>query len=315
MAVKQNTVWQDINLPEDLRKILTAAKKVIVPRNKQELIELSLGNQPGDTYEVSYDIPGKGSFTEAIVHRCRNGVSANYTESYMRRRDPDCMLISDNQPTDKTKYSERFKQPFSEIRQEVLDWLSEQELILLPFHAGSIELNCGSFLVGPANAAFFAAALAEIQGMVGADELKADFSPKAVIYLAPTFRHTHCDGKQVVIHNRNSECHEIFSLNLYPGPSAKKGVYGLLLTLGEKEGWVTAHGSAVLVTTPYDNEFVIMHEGASGGGKSEMLQYPHREPDGRLLIGENIQTGKRRYIPLFQGCSLNPITDDMALCN
>jgi hypothetical protein len=53
------------------------------------------------------------------------------------------------------------------------------------------------------------------------------------------------------------------------GPSAKKGLYGVLLTQGEKEGWVTAHCSAVQSISPYDNIKTFMHEGASGGGKSE----------------------------------------------
>ena len=43
--------------------------------------------------------------------------------------------------------------------------------------------------------------------------------------------------------------------------------------------------------TPYDNVVAFMHEGASGGGKSEMLEQAHREPDGRLLMGENVVTG------------------------
>lgn len=58
-----------------------------------------------------------------------------------------------------------------------------------------------------------------------------------------------------------------------------------------------------------------MHEGASGGGKSEMLQQPHRQPDGRLLLGENIVTGDKRYIELPRTCDLQPVTDDMALCH
>ena len=82
------------------------------------------------------------------------------------------------------------------------------------------------------------------------------------------------------MHNRMAELHEIHSLNLYPGPSAKKGVYGVLLTIGESEGWITAHGSTVEVVTPYDNIVTIMHEGASGGGKSEMLEHVQRQADG-----------------------------------
>lgn len=308
-------IWQKMALPAEIEDLLGSAKSVTVPKDKNHLIKLAMGGEGADTFEVSYDVPGKGKYVEAVVHHCRNGVSANYTESYMRRRDPDCMLIADDLPTDKPKYADRFNKPFTQLKGDVFDWIKEQDLIVLPFFSGSQELGYAGLLIGPLNAAFFAAALAEIQGMVPADQVNEKFKPKSITYLAPTFRHTDCDGKQVVVHYRSDEYHEIFSLNLYPGPSAKKGIYGVLLNLGEKEGWLTAHGSAVMVTTPYDNEFAIMHEGASGGGKSEMLQYPHREPDGRLLLGENTVSGKKRYIPLFQGCTLNPITDDMALCH
>ena len=140
------------------------------------------------------------------------------------------------------------------------------------------------------------------------------FSPRAIIFLAPPFRHTHCDGKQIVIHNRTPDIHEIHSLNLYPGPSAKKGVYGVLLNIGETEGWVTAHASTVAVVTPYDNIITIMHEAASGGGKSEMLENAHRQTDGRLLLGTNIITNEQSFLAMGQTCGLNPITDDMALC-
>ena len=85
-----------------------------------------------------------------------------------------------------------------------------------------------------------------------------------------------------------TDLHEVFSYNLYPGPSAKKGIYSVLLDIGEREGWVTAHASAARIITPYENEMVMMHEGASGGGKSELLQDVHRAADGRVLLGVNI---------------------------
>jgi len=125
----------------------------------------------------------------------------------------------------------------------------------------------------------------------------------------------------VVVHNRRFEeevgLHELFSYNLYPGPSAKKGVYGMLLTLGEREEkpWTTAHCSTVEVVTPYENATVIMHEGASGGGKSEMLEQMHREADGSLLLGVNLVTDDVRTLTLPRGCDLRPVTDDMALCH
>ncbi len=317
MAIYEGKQFPETVFLPEMRRILEAAPRVVTVDAKEDLVRLSLGDGDADVFEVAYDVPGKGRYVEAVVDRCRNGVAVNYPEPYMRRRDPESMVIADDRPTDKRRFDKVFEEQgisFEAFREEVLAWLADQELIVLPFFSGGEDLRYGSLLIAPLNAAFFAAALADLQGMIPWNALPANFSPKVAIYLAPTFRHTHCGGKQRVVHNRTEACHEIFALNLYPGPSAKKGVYGALLSLGEKDDWITAHGSTVLVTTPYDNEFVIMHEGASGGGKSEMLQYPHRQPDGRLLIGENVLTGKRRYIPLFQGCALRPVTDDMAAC-
>lgn len=309
----QNTARQKIKFPPAIEAVLEQAPSIIFPESKPHLVELALGEK-GDFFEVKYDVPGHGEILEATVARCRNGVAINYPESYMRRRDPDTMIIADNQPSDKPHFSSRFSGDFGDFRQEILDWLKKQDLIVLPFYAGSPDLGYQSLMIGPRNAAFFAAGLADLQGMIPAAEVPEGFDPRAIIYLAPPFRHTHCDGKQIVIHNRLDGQHELFSLNLYPGPSAKKGIYGVLLSLGEKEGWTTIHGSAVRVITPYDNEVHIVHEGASGGGKSEMLQYPHREADGRLLLGENTITGEKSFIAMFQGCGLNPVADDMALC-
>ena len=59
--------------------------------------------------------------------------------------------------------------------------------------------------------------------------------------LYTSFRHTHFGGKQVVVHNRLPDLHEVFSYNLYPGPSAKKGIYSVLLDIGEQEGLSLIH--------------------------------------------------------------------------
>jgi hypothetical protein len=301
-------------MPE-LAALLARAPAVHWPRTRADLLDILFGYPPREKIEVAYDIPGKGRVVEAVVTRCRNGVAVNYAEPYMRRRDPDTMVIADDAPTDKVRFEARFGYPFATLRDEVLAWLGGQELIVFPFSAGSDDFGYDSVFVGPANAAFFATALADLQGIADNDLLSAEFAPRAVVYLAPPFRHTHCDGRQVVVHNRTDDAHEVFALNLYPGPSAKKGIYGILLDLGGQEGWVTAHASVVRVVTPYDNTLTIMHEGASGGGKSEMLEYPHREPNGRILLGENLVTGERRTVPLTQGCELEPVTDDMALCH
>lgn len=157
--------------------------------------------------------------------------------------------------------------------------------------------------------------LAMLQVMIPTTDIPDNFAIDSIIYVAPTFRHTHFDGKQIVVHNRTENRHEIFSYNLYPGPSAKKGLYGALLTKGEKEGWITAHCSTVQAISPYDNITTFMHEGASGGGKSEMLQHILREQNGQIKIGTNSVTGEERLINLPLFSSFRPVTDDMAICH
>jgi len=306
---------QRIDLPPDAARVLAEAPSVTWPNSREHLVELTFGGNAADRVEVSYEVPDKGNIVEATVVRCRNGLAVNYTEAYMRRRDPRSMVVADDGPTDKERFQDRFGEPFEGLREEVFQWLTQRPLIAMPFVAGDRHVGYPAVMIGPANAAFFAAGLADLQSFLPPDEVPDGFRPRAIIYLAPPFRHSHCDGKQVVVHNRQEDLHEIFSLNLYPGPSAKKGIYGVLLTLGEDEGYVTLHGSTVKVVTPYDNEVTIMHEGASGGGKSEMLEYPHRGADGRLTLGMNMVTGERRYLTLQQGCQLQPVTDDMALCH
>lgn len=303
-------------LPAGAEALLTprSDRRIIMPQERSELLELALGGST-DRFEVAYDIPDRGRVVEAEVVRARNGVAINMPEPYMRRRDPDCMLVADDEPSDKPRFVDRFKVPFDTWRGDILEWLGEQSLVVVPFRAGHRSSNYDALLVAPENAAFFAAALADLQGMLGPDDLPERFVPRAVIYVAPPFRHTHCDGKQVVVHHRMTDMHEVFALNLYPGPSAKKGVYGVLLAIGAREGWVTAHASTVQVITPYDHVTTIMHEGASGGGKSEMLEYAHREADGRLHLGRNQVTAESVYLTLPRGCQLRPVTDDMTSCH
>lgn len=302
-----------LNLPDYVLEILNHSKGVIVPKTRAELLELAMGNGTNNEYEIEYDVKGKGRVLEATATRCTNGIVVNYVEDYMRRREPNCMYIADKKPTDKPRYEEVFKRDFDSLRTETFEWLKEQELIFFPFKSGGVEYGYDSILISPVNAGFFAAGLADLQGFINIDDI-TDFDLKAIVYLAPPFRHTHFNGKQAVIHNRLDGIHEVYSYNLYPGPSAKKGIYGVLLNIGETEGWVTAHASTVKVITPYDNEIVIMHEGASGGGKSEMIEDIHREMDGRTVLGTNTVTGEKSYLVLSETCDLIPVTDDMALC-
>ncbi|NMC53110.1 MAG: DUF4914 family protein [Chloroflexi bacterium] len=308
-------MWQKLNPPEEIAEIFRSAPKVVVASTLDELFALSTGTPDNAFYEVAYDVPGKGQTVEATVARVRNGIAVNYVEPYMRRRDPDSLVVGDEDATDKLTYKQIYGEEFEPVRASALEWLKGQELAVFAFTAGQPGMGVDALALAPLNAGFFALALAMLQGITPVEELDADFQPKAVLFVAPPFRHTHFKGKQIVVHNRRPDLYEIFSFNLYPGPSAKKGVYGIVIDIGAREGWVAPHCSTVVVVTPYDNAIVIMHEGASGGGKSEMLEQAHRESDGRLLLGENVITGEKRYVTIPRTCDLKPVTDDMAICH
>lgn len=305
----------DFSLPSELTDILQSCPNFTLAADVEQLIELAVKDAKNGYHEVAYDIPNRGKVVEALVCRVRNGISANYTEPYMRRRDPDCMVIGDELPTNKPTFKSRFGFEFEELRQQTFAWLKTQELALFTFVAGVKGKGPDVVVVAPANAGFFALGLSLLQGIDDPSEIGSDFLPGAVLYVAPPFRHQVFQGKQVVVHNRRPGLHELFSYNLYPGPSAKKGIYGVLLAMGEQENWVTAHASTVQVITPYDHKVTFMHEGASGGGKSEMLEPAHRRPDGSLLLGKNLVTGDERHLILPKACDLRPVTDDMALCH
>lgn len=303
----------NVNIPASAEAILNDCnKRVTLFETYEALAEASLGEKGNLEFEVKYEVPGKGMVTEAIVHKVSNGISANYTEPYMRRRDPDTMLIGDDKPTDKEHFSGRYGKPFDGLRIETFEWLKKQELAVFYFKIGMLESSPYGMAIAPANAGFFAMGLAMLQKIVPVSAIPEGTDIYTVVYVAPPFRHTHFDGKQIVVHNRIQEAYEIFSYNLYPGPSAKKGIYGVLLSIGEKEGWSTTHCSAVESISPYDNITRFMHEGASGGGKSEMLQHIVREPSGEVLIGVNSLTGEKRTIDIPRFCEINPVCDDMA---
>lgn len=302
-------------LPKEAADILAAAPSVTVAGSVKDLVALAVRDARHGWHEVAYEVPGRGSVVEARVCAVRNGIAANYIDPYMRRRDPDCMVIGDNRPTDKPTYSETFGAEFSVLREETFEWLKGQPLAVFPFIAGMAGKGTPALVIAPDNAGFFALGLALLQGILAPGEVPENFTPGAIIYVAPPFRHTHFKGKQIVVHNRREGLHELFSYNLYPGPSAKKGIYGVLLNLGEGEKWTTIHCSTAQVITPYGNKLVISHEGASGGGKSEMLEHVHRQPDGSLLLGRNLVSGDERSVILPQACEVRPVTDDMALCH
>jgi hypothetical protein len=212
--------WHIYNPPDDARQILEVCPAVIVSSSIHELVNLACGGLGSNYTEVSYEIPDHGKVLEATVCRVRNGVAANYPEAYMRRRDPDCLVIADNKPTDKPTFRQRYGEDFHTLREATFEWLKEQPLAMFAFTAGPKGMGSDALCIAPANAGFFALGLALLQGITPAAEIPPDFQPTSIIYVAPTFRHTHFAGKQVVVHNRMDDLHEMFSYNLYPGPSA-----------------------------------------------------------------------------------------------
>lgn len=304
-----------IQLADNITEVLLECKSLTVFSTTEELADAATNGRENLEYHVKYDVPDKGEYTEVIVHRVKNGISANYTDPYMRRRDPGTMTIADDLPTDKKRFSDKFGYDFSSLQAETYEWLKKQDLACFFYFAGRDGIGSTGIAIAPANAAFFAMGLSMLQEIIPVEDLKDKTEISSAIFVAPVFRHTHFDGKQVVVHNRRANIHELYSYNLYPGPSAKKGLYGVILTQGEREGWVTAHCSAVQSISPYDNVKTFMHEGASGGGKSEMHQNIVRETDGRVLIGRNSITQEERFISIPRFCLFNPIADDMAFCH
>ena len=285
---------------------------VVMPESFEEIYELCCLDMEGGRQNISYTLDNEREIREAELVLCKNGLAVNFAEDYMRRRDGESMSVADDLPGDKPRFSRRYGYDFAILRRETLRWLSGQELILLPFSAGGEKYGYDALLICPRNAAFFGCALALMQGLKKPGE---SYVPRGIVYVAPPFRHSHFGGKQAVVHQRSENCHEIFAYNLYPGPSAKKGVFSMLLDIGEREGWITNHASAVTVSSAYGNRLTFMHEGASGGGKSEMLEPLRRRADGRIALGCNIISGEEHSLHLKDSCALEPIADDMLLAH
>ena len=151
-------------LAPEVAEALKKCKCIAYAETKEELQEMAYGPTHTSRYDVVYPIEGNGTVKEAEVVRCKNGCVVNFMEDYMRRRDPNSMAIGDDLPTDKPRFKDRFGYEFSKLRQETLDWLSTQQVIMLPFSAGPRGHGYPSLMVCPLNAAFFALSLANMQG-------------------------------------------------------------------------------------------------------------------------------------------------------
>jgi len=160
-----------IKLPTDVEELLRNCKKVTYFDSPEELAIAAVGGPTKTKFDVKYDVPGKGEYVEAVVHKVSNGIAVNYTEAYMRRRDPNTMAISDDKPTDKIRFKEKYGYEFGDIKTETLEWLKNQELAVFFYLAGLKKLGVGGMAIAPANAGFFAGGLADLQGFIPKSEL------------------------------------------------------------------------------------------------------------------------------------------------
>src|SRR5579862_9512238 len=133
--------WHRYNPPEDAAAVLAGCPNLFVANTTTELVDAACGSKESNFFEVAYEVPGKGRVLEATVARVRNGICANYTEAYMRRRDPNCMFIADDEPTDKPRFKDNFKTDFEPLRRETLEWLKSQPLTMFGFSAGQSDIG------------------------------------------------------------------------------------------------------------------------------------------------------------------------------
>lgn len=178
---------KNVTLPDDVQILLNSCKGFTLFETVEDIADAAVGGKDKLEFEVKYDVPGKGEYTEAIVHRVTNGISANYTEAYMRRRDPNTMAIGDNLPTDKKRFKDKYGYEFSNLRKETFDWLKTQELAIFFYFAGNNGIGVPGIAIVPANAGFFAMGLAMLQHIVPINEMEDSFAIESVLYVAPVF--------------------------------------------------------------------------------------------------------------------------------
>ena len=93
-------------LPPDTRAALAKCEHISLVTDEKELFRLCCGGMKDGRRDISYEVSGRGEVKEAELVLCKNGLAVNFTEDYMRRRDPDCMSLADSLPGDKPRFAE-----------------------------------------------------------------------------------------------------------------------------------------------------------------------------------------------------------------
>ena len=112
--------WAEMELPETVREVLSAAPLVQTPETRQQLMDWALGRTSGETdwtlgnredhgvYEAVFQTPGVGRIIEAVITKARNGLAINFPDPAMRRRAPVCPFLKP-QDNVRYKYEEQIK--------------------------------------------------------------------------------------------------------------------------------------------------------------------------------------------------------------
>ncbi|MDD2941971.1 MAG: DUF4914 family protein [bacterium] len=323
--------FEKLNLPPEVKEALKNSF-VIVPTSPDQLAELSLGLPAeyadlipagdeelylapgsGERFEIKYRV-GSEIFTEKVVTLHPNGILGNPTEAKMRRRQAGAMQIMDMMETDKSRMQKKYKHHPEKIKKEAYEWLSQQILVVFPFQIGPRVIDQAGVCIAPLNAAYAAFGGARLQEMLDVDTF-GDFESSMFIYLVPPFRHTKFGGDQVVGHDRNAP-YSMFAFNLYPGPGFKKGIFGYLLHYAEKHGFEILHAAATRVKDHSSgSETVFVHQGPSGGGKSESTMKPITGPDDRLVYGRSMFSDDEYSLIFPSVMEFKPIGDDMLVAH
>jgi hypothetical protein len=208
--------------PEQYSSAAAPAKtplvSVEVPRERLNQAEI------GSRSRTMYRAAAGSSRRRGALPQRRGG---QLYRTYMRRRDPDCMVVADERPTDKPRFDERFGGPFADREQIHSHWLAEQDLVVVPFMAGGPD-RLRRAADRPGQRRLLRRGLADLQGMIAPANCPRTSrrGPSSTWRRRSATRTARPAGRRP---QPPDEVHELFSLNLYPGPSAKKGIYGVLL--------------------------------------------------------------------------------------
>ena len=225
-----------------------------------------------------------------------------------------CASGTRDKPTDKPRFQDVYGYDFNTLKVDTYKWLARQELILVPFMAGGYEYGYQALLVCPVTRLSLRLRCLSCRPSSAPRTFTTSSPVPSCMWLLPSVTLTSTASRCAYTTGWTTATRSL-PTTCIPAPPPRRAFTAFCWTLASRRARVTAHASAAKIVTPYENEMVMMHEGASGGGKSELLQDVHRVPDGRVLLGTNLETGDRDYLHMSDTCTIYPVTDDMAICH